>query len=139
MIVFELKCGAEHTFEAWFQDSKAYERQSKRKQIACPVCGDCEVDKALMAPSVARSRESRAADERAMARAALQQLAALRKHVEQHCDYVGPNFAEEARKIHYGEVEKRDIYGEATANEAEALAEEGVEFARVPWAPRLDN
>jgi hypothetical protein len=139
MIVFELKCGAEHTFEAWFQDSKAYERQRKRRQIACPVCGDCEVDKALMAPSVARSRESRVADERAMARAALQQLAALRKHVEQNCHYVGPNFAEEARKIHYGEVEKRDIYGEATADEAKELAEEGVAFARIPWAPRLDN
>lgn len=139
MIVFELKCPSDHTFEAWFQDSKAYERQRRRKQIACPVCGDCEIDKALMAPAVARSRETQAADERARARAALKQLAELRKHVEQNCDYVGPKFAEEARKIHYGEVEKRDIYGETTAEEAKELAEEGVEFARIPWAPRFDN
>ena len=139
MIVFELKCGSDHNFEAWFQDSKAYERQRKRKQIACPVCGDSAVEKALMAPSIARSRESQAADERAMAKAALQKLAELRKHVEQNCDYVGPAFAEEARKIHHGEVEKRDIYGEATADEAKELAEEGVEFARIPWGPRLDN
>lgn len=139
MIVFELKCSSDHTFEAWFQDSKAYERQRKRKQISCPVCGDCDVDKALMAPAVARSRESQAADERARARAVLQQLAALRRHVEQNCDYVGPKFAEEARKIHYGEIEKRDIYGEATPEEAKELSEEGVEFARIPWLPRLDN
>jgi len=139
MIVFALKCASEHTFEAWFQDSKAYERQRKRKDIACPVCGDCAIEKALMAPAVARSRESRVADERAIAKAALEQLSALRKHVEQNCDYVGPAFAEEARKIHHGEVEKREIYGEATAEEAKELSEEGVEFARIPWGPRLDN
>lgn len=139
MIVFELKCSADHTFEAWFQDSKAYERQRRRKEIGCPVCGDDAIEKALMAPAVARSRERRAADERALAKAALQQLATIRKHVEQNCDYVGPNFAEEARKIHHGEVEKRDIYGEASAEEARELAEEGVEFARIPWGPRLDN
>src|SRR5690606_41267174 len=67
-------------------DLKAYERQRKRKQISCPVCGDCDIDKALMAPAVARSRESQAADERARARAVLQQLAALRRHVEQNCE-----------------------------------------------------
>jgi hypothetical protein len=139
MIVFELKCGSDHTFEAWFQDSKAYERQRRRKDIACPVCGDSEVEKAPMAPAVARSRESQAADERKMVKAALQQLAAVRKHVEENCDYVGPKFADEARKMHHGEVEKRDIYGEATAEEAKELAEEGVEFARIPWGPRLDN
>ena len=139
MIRFSLICDHEHEFEAWFRNNDDFDRQKKRGFVECPECGSSKVEKALMAPAVARSRESRAADERAMAKAALQQLAAVRKHVEENCDYVGPKFADEARKIHHGEVEKRDIYGEATAEEAKELAEEGVEFARIPWGPRLDN
>jgi len=62
----------------------------------------------------------------------------IRKHVEQNADYVGPKFADEARKIHCGETEERNIYGEATDAESEALKEEGIEFGRIPWVPKTD-
>ncbi len=139
MIVFDLKCENEHVFEAWFRDSKAFTRQRKRAQVACPVCGGTKVEKALMTPNIASSRKKEAAAETAKAAQAMQTLAELRQTIETNCDYVGTEFAEEARKIHHGETEKRDIYGEASETEAKELTEEGVEFARIPWLPRADS
>ncbi|MBM3490555.1 MAG: DUF1178 family protein [Alphaproteobacteria bacterium] len=139
MIVFDLRCGNAHVFEAWFRDSKEYERQKKRQQITCPVCGDTACDKALMAPAVTSSKEDRQAREQAMAANAYRKLAEFRRQVEENCDYVGEKFAEEALKIHHGETEKRGIYGEASKEEAENLSEEGVEFGLIPWMPRADN
>ncbi len=128
MIKFDLKCRRDHVFEAWFRDSAAYEEQVDANRIVCPECGARKVEKAVMAPRVAKNTEKALEMRRA--------LQALRSKVEADCDYVGPQFAEEARKIHYGETEARGIYGETSTEEAEALAEEGVPFARVPWLPK---
>ncbi len=139
MIVFDLKCKAGHVFETWFPDSAAFERQKKKRQVVCPVCGDTHVAKAPMAPRISTSKGEPATDGKTMmaaspeAAAMLAKLKELKDHVEKNCDYVGERFAEEARKIHYGETEKRNIYGESTDDQVRELADEGVEFQRIPW------
>jgi hypothetical protein len=149
MMLFKLKCAAEHEFDGWFRDNAAYDRQRVRGQIACPTCGSAAVEKALMAPRLGRSRPEPVAaapaprsdkpageaPSPAMLRQALQEL---RRHVESHCDYVGERFADEARRIHRGDAEARGIYGEASDSEASALADEGIEVARIPWVPPND-
>ena|ERR1700683_1419464 len=130
MIRFSLRCASGHEFEAWFRNGEGYEAQQKADEIACPECGDTHVGKALMAPSIGRSRGAPAPISPAQLRSALVEL---RRQVETHCDYVGGQFAEEARRIHYGESDPRGIYGEATAEESRELAEEGVKFGRIPW------
>ncbi|MDP6344848.1 MAG: DUF1178 family protein [Alphaproteobacteria bacterium] len=141
MMVFDLICANKHTFEAWFKDSKSFEQLRRKGEVECPACGDGQVEKALMAPAVATSkkRTEAAKANAAMAVEAMQVLGKMRQHVEENCDYVGTEFAEEARKIHYGETEKRDIYGEATKAEADNLSEEGVDFTAIPWVPRADS
>lgn len=134
MIRFSLRCASEHEFEAWFRNGEGYEAQQKAGEIACPECGDTHVEKALMAPSIGRSREP-APISPAQLRSALVEL---RHQVENHCDYVGPQFAEEARRIHYGESDPRGIYGEASAEESRELVEEGIKFGRIPWVPATD-
>ena len=146
MILYDLKCGKGHVFEAWFRDSAAYDDQAARKAVVCPMCGSKKVAKAPMAPRLARSHDDKPPAAVPAAPAApteaqvkyMQMLTELRRKVEENCDYVGPAFPEEARKIHYGEAEARSIYGEATPEEAEKLAEEGVEFGKIPWVPRGD-
>ena len=131
MIVFSLRCAAGHEFEAWFRDGKSFEAQREGGEISCPACGDDAVDKAVMAPRVSRSREG---GPREMTPARLRAtLLALRHQVEANCDYVGERFAEEARRIHHGETEAHGIYGEASEKESRELAEEGIEFGRIPW------
>ena len=131
MIRYSLQCENGHEFESWFASSDAYDKQVKRKLVTCPACGSAKVEKAIMAPAVAGTKKSaraKAADARQ-----LQQFATgLRKYVMQNADYVGPNFAEEARKIHYGETPERHIYGEATHKEAQELLEEGVDVSPLP-------
>src|SRR5690349_103757 len=125
MILFDLRCGSGHVFEAWFKNGEAYEAQAAGHEIACPVCADTRIEKAPMAPRIAKSRgDTEEAATRARAQV-LQELTELRRKVEENCDYVGERFAEEARRIHYGEIEKRDIYGEATEAESAELVEEG--------------
>ena len=138
MISFNLRCGEDHTFEAWFKDSETFDSQVEASEVVCPVCGDSGVEKALMAPRIGKG-------DRALAKKAVEHAkryaafaSEVRRHVEDNCDYVGPDFAEEARKIHYGETESRGIYGEASDDDAKALNEEGVEVQRIPWAPRED-
>ena len=138
MILFDLKCANEHVFEAWFKDSETFDSQVEASEVVCPVCGDSGVEKALMAPRIGNG-------DRALAKKAVEHAkryaafaSEVRRHVEDNCDYVGPDFAEEARKIHYGETESRGIYGEASDDDAKALNEEGVEVQRIPWAPRED-
>ena len=140
MIVFDLRCGDGcATFEGWFDSSADFEQQFKRGLVQCPYCGSAKVGKAPMAPRIGKgsevSRQQVAAELAEMKR----QLLELRTKVETNCDYVGGNFAEEARRIHYGEVEHRDIYGEASDEEAKELTDKGVEFARIPWLPRHDS
>ncbi len=161
MILYDLKCRKDHVFETWFRDSAAYEEQVAAGAIACPTCGSRKVEKAPMAPRLARgARRGRARDDAvqggargepggkmaaqmiegtAEAAELMGQLRALRRKVEENCDYVGGEFAEEARKIHYGEQDPRNIYGETSDEQAEELHEEGVTFNRIPWAPRQDS
>ena len=135
MILFALRCAADHEFEGWFRDGATFDRQSAGGKISCPQCGDTSVTKAPMAPRVARSRSAEVAPSPAELRKALQEL---RRHVETNCDYVGERFAEEARRIHYGESDPRGIYGEASADESRELAEEGISFGRIPWISPTD-
>jgi len=153
MIHYNLRCDEGHEFDSWFNNSASFEKQAKRGLLECPHCGSPKVDRALMTPNVPRKGRITAdppppppksaptpavATERVPAhiRAMLQKL---RTEVEKNCDYVGDGFAEEARRIHNGEADARGIYGETTAEEAEALAEEGIEVARIPWVPRADG
>ena len=134
MIHFTLRCAKDHEFEGWFRDGATFDRQSEDGEVACPQCGSVKVEKAPMAPRLGRS--GKAPD---VSPAELRQaLVALRRHVESNCHYVGPRFAEEARRIHYGEAEPKGIYGESSAEEAKELAEEGIAVARIPWAPNTD-
>ncbi|HEV7369945.1 DUF1178 family protein [Arenibaculum sp.] len=139
MILFELQCAKGHGFEAWFRNGEAYEAQAAAGEVACPACGDADVRKAPMAPRIAKARSGKDEEKRRQAAEIMRELVDLRRKVEENCDYVGDSFAEEARKIHYGETERRDIYGEATAEEAAQLSEEGVTFSRIPWVPRTNS
>ncbi len=124
MIVYELRCSAGHGFEAWFRNSDAYDQQHAAHQISCPVCGIDEVSKAPMAPRIGRSKSESREQMPAKAqpdqinheqmRVVMSKIAELNQHIASTCDYVGNAFAEEARKIHYGETEHREIYGEAS-------------------------
>jgi len=129
MILFTLRCAAGHEFEGWFRDGDSFEAQQKAGEIACPDCGDAQVEKALMAPRIGRSRGKAPALSPAQLRAALVEL---RRQVETNCDYVGERFAEEARKIHYGETDEKHIYGEASLQDVKELVEEGVDIAPLP-------
>jgi len=132
MIVYDLRCRKGHGFEAWFRDSAAYDEQAAAGKVSCPTCGSRRIEKAPMAPRVAKGRPDA---EAAILRAARE----VRRKVEENCDYVGPDFAEEARKIHYGETDPRGIYGETSDDEARSLRDEGVEFNRVIWPVRHDS
>jgi hypothetical protein len=144
MIVFDLLCGNDHEFESWFQDSAAFEKLVKAGHVACPACGDTKITKSLMAPAVSGTRKKGDRKKAISAKAAQQMgqymeaVKEMREQVEKNCDYVGEKFPEEARKMHYGEAETRNIYGEASDSEAEALKEEGVEVQRIPWTPTED-
>ncbi len=137
MILFNLRCADGHDFEAWFRDGAAWEQRSDGA-VSCPVCGCTEVSKAPMAPRIGRHR-GEAEPAAALTSQLTTQLAGLRKTIAENCDYVGDRFAEEARKIHYGETKPRDIYGEASPAEARELLEEGVTFQRLPVVPRTNS
>jgi hypothetical protein len=134
MILFDLRCKDGHAFEAWFRDGAAYEDQAAAGDLACPVCGSGEVTKALMAPAVNARPTINAGQATEMMRA----WRRVQDHIEKNFDHVGPKFAEEARKIHYGEAEKRSIYGEASKAEAKELRDEGIDVNQIPWLPRHD-
>jgi hypothetical protein len=137
LIRFSLTCEQEHEFEAWFRSNEDFETQRKRGFVDCPSCGSSKVDKALMAPAVStgRKREKLALAMGEAQKEAMAQLKALSQKMRENADYVGDKFAEEARKIHFGETDPRGIYGEATLEEAKGLAEDGVEFMPVPVFP----
>lgn len=142
MIRFRLACAQGHAFEGWFSGSEAFEAQRGQGLISCPVCGSAEVDKALMAPAVVTSGRKdavRLAANVAAAPEAVAVLRKIRKELTDNADYVGDKFAEEARRIHYEESEKRGIYGEANAEEVKALVDEGIEFHPLPVLPEDHN
>ncbi len=145
MIKYNLKCDSSHIFEAWFKNSAAYDTQKERSVISCAICGSNTVEKAPMAPSLPKkgnsdtaiAKETQEAEAKQVA-IAMTALKEIQKTVEENCDYVGNQFAEEARKIHYGETDIRGIYGEATEEERTELSDEGVEIAALPWLPTSD-
>jgi hypothetical protein len=160
MIRYNLVCGRRHEFESWFANSAAYEKQAKRGLVACPVCGSTKVEKAIMAPRLARADqpidvpEAPAAPAPAPAaptpptpvamispqeRELRSKLKELRDHLTKNAENVGRKFPETARKMHYGEIEHRSIYGEASPEEAEELHEEGIEFHPLPMLPDDQN
>jgi hypothetical protein len=167
MIHYQLRCGTGHQFDGWFAGSAGFEAQAEAGLVACPHCASTDVSRALMAPGLARKGRKAApviaesGEEVAPARPAPPAgtpspimdraasgvmpdqvravLTKLRAEVEAHCDYVGENFATEARRIHNGETAPRGIYGESTPAEAEALADDGIDVARIPWLPRADS
>jgi hypothetical protein len=137
VIVYNLRCRNAHEFEGWFRDSAAYEEQAKGGKLSCPVCDSRKVQKAVMAPAVSGAKKSTVNDTEA--RQMRQFMTGLRKYVQENADYVGRKFPEEARKIHYGEVEHRHIYGEASLEEAKDLVDEGVDVAPLPPDPDAAN
>jgi len=137
MILFTLRCANDHEFEAWFRDGERFEVQHAAGEIACPHCGDTAVEKAVMAPRLGRPRE--AMPPTALFAQMRKVLVEMRRQIETHCDYVGRQFAEEARRIHYGESDPRGIYGEATDTESRELADEGIKFGQIPWIPPADG
>ncbi|SEG31612.1 DUF1178 family protein [Bosea lathyri] len=163
MIRYTLICDNTHDFESWFSTSASFEEQAARGLVSCPVCGSVKVERAIMAPNVARTdRERRiaapaappaASGDTAVAAGASapvaligekeiafrEMLSALHKHVTENAEHVGPRFAEEALKIHHGESDGRAIYGEATQEDARMLHEEGVEFMPLPRLPGARN
>jgi hypothetical protein len=162
MIRYSLHCDQGHAFESWFQDSAAYDRQVKRKLVACPVCNSVKVEKAIMAPQIARSRKGATPPEAVPATAPTPapaptegeaatpmlmspenelrtKLKELRDFIKKNAENVGASFPTEARKMHYGETEHRPIYGEASVDEAKSLAEEGVEVMPLPVLPEDRN
>jgi hypothetical protein len=155
MIHYTLRCAAGHEFDGWFKHSDGFELQAAEGLVSCPSCGTTDVMRALMTPGIPRKGRELVPAPVAVpempvtaglpaaggvmpdsVRVALQKL---REEVEKNCDYVGADFAEEARRIHNGETTPRGIYGESTDEEAEALEEDGIAFARIPWAPRNDS
>ena len=151
MIRYNLRCERDHAFESWFQSSSAYETQEKRKLVNCPVCGSAKVERAIMAPQIVSKKGSDhavpapAATEAAapastplmmaQERELRAKLKELRDHIVKNADNVGERFPNEARKMHYGDIEHRPIYGEASPEEARSLIEEGVEVSPLPVLP----
>lgn len=151
MIRYTLRCESDHTFESWFQSSSAYDSQIKRKLVSCPMCDSTRVEKAIMAPQITRKSRNRAAETAQPAAAPAEdnsatlmmtqerelraKLKELRDHVTRNADNVGNRFPTEARKMHYGDIEHRAIYGEASAEEAKALSEEGIDVMPLPTLP----
>jgi len=154
VIRYNLICDKRHEFESWFPSAAAYERQEKRKLIECPVCGSTKVERAIMAPSIARKDKSTPVGAPAPApaeaptpvamispqeREIRKKLKELRDHLTSNADNVGKKFPEVARKMHYGEIEHRSIYGEASPKDAKELHEEGIEFHPLPVLPEERN
>ena len=137
MIRYALKCSADHSFDSWFQSAAAYEALISAGRVTCPICGSTKVEKGLMAHAVRLSDAPAAADRPLDAPGTEVEaaLAALRRQIEANSDYVGLNFAAEARRIHAGDAPERSIYGEARADEARALIEDGVPVAPLPCVP----
>jgi hypothetical protein len=155
MIHYNLRCAKGHAFESWFQSSSAYETQEKRKLVSCPVCGSTEVERAIMAPQIVgkMGREQAVSGPlpaptttevaapaptpllMAQERELRAKLKELRDHIVKNADNVGESFPNEARKMHYGDIEHRPIYGEASPDEAKALIDEGVEVMPLPTLP----
>jgi hypothetical protein len=162
VIRYALVCERRHGFESWFANSAAYDKQVARGLVTCPMCGSAKVEKAIMAPALGRSGKRNGIEAPAAAtqgeapaeagsepapvamisqheRELRSKLKELRDHLVKNADYVGPKFPEEARRMHYGEIDHRSIYGEASPEDAKSLHEEGIEFHPLPRLPDERN
>ena len=146
MIRYNLICEAEHEFDGWFANSEGFDRQVKQGLVSCPQCNSLKVSKALMTPGVpARSNRNEPAGTAlhapmdTKAQAMVEMVRKLKQHVKQNADYVGDKFAEEARRIHYGEEAPRGIYGEASVQDARELHDEGIDVLALPNLPEEGN
>jgi hypothetical protein len=159
MIRYNLRCERGHAFESWFQSSSAYESQEKRKLVSCPTCGSVKVERAIMAPQIVSKKGRDIAPPAPAASPDVADVAAptamplmmaqerelraklkeLRDHIVKNADNVGERFPNEARKMHYGDIEHRPIYGEASPEEARSLIDEGVEVSPLPVLPEDRN
>ena len=143
MIRYNLKCARAHEFEAWFRSSAAYDEQRRAGHVGCAVCGSTEVEKAVMAPALkvpaAKAAPDLAPSLTKPASPGEAALAALRRKIETTSDYVGREFAAEARRIHDGEEAERAIWGEASLDDARALKDDGIPVAPIPWMRRTDG
>jgi hypothetical protein len=156
VIRYALRCDRGHSFDSWFASASAYDSQRKRKLVECPNCGSAKIEKAIMAPRLSRNKAARPAAEAAVGgevmapsspaplmmtkeRELRAKLRELRDHIKKNADDVGEKFPEEARKMHYGEIEHRPIYGEASLQEAREMIEEGLEVAPIPLLPDERN
>ena len=141
MIQYTLKCSNDHRFDSWFQSAEGFDKLKAAGMVTCAVCGDTQVEKAIMAPRVRPARSAAASVKEtepplsAPANPAEQALAELKKQVEKNSDYVGANFAQEARSMHLGDTPERAIYGEAKPEEAKSLIEDGVPVVPLPFTP----
>lgn len=135
MIRYALTCDHDHGFETWFASSADYDAQVERGLVECPLCGSVQVRKQVMAPAVSGVKKAAAPDMAKMQTLMMQAAREVRAHVEQNFDYVGDAFAREARDIHEGRSEKREIYGEATPAEVKKLKDDGVPCAPLPASP----
>ncbi|THK35290.1 DUF1178 family protein [Ensifer sp. MPMI2T] len=138
MIRYNLSCDNGHDFEGWFASSDDFDSQVERHLVACPTCGSHSVSKLLMAPAVSTARKKEATRALVMDRAQKETIAKIRELVDsirENAEDVGERFPEEARKVHYGEAEQRGLIGKASAEEAIALLEEGIEIAPLPVLP----
>jgi hypothetical protein len=160
MIRYALACEQGHTFESWFASSAAYDKQAKHGLVTCPICNSAKVEKTIMAPRLAGTRKRASVPAPAPEAAApaaptppagdasapvavmspperelRKKLKELREHLTKNADYVGGKFPDEARKMHYGEIEHRSIYGEASPEQAKELHDEGIEFHPLPVLP----
>ena len=138
MIVFDLRCAKGHEFESWFKDSATFDSLNRSHAVACPECGGTDIEKAPMAPNIAPSRGQKRNKDATTKATYYQMVKELHRQVAEKCDYVGDKFAEEARRMHSGEAEKRGIYGEATLKEAIELKEDGIDCAPLPDVPKTD-
>ena len=155
MIRYNLRCDRGHGFESWFQSSGAYDSQVKRKLVSCPACGSAKVEKAIMAPQIGKKGGAPVADAEASVAPAVStevstgstplmmaqeaelraKIKELRDHVTKNADNVGEKFPDQARAMHYGDIEHRPIYGEASPDEARSLIDEGIEVSPLPVLP----
>jgi len=156
MILYQLHCADEHSFEAWFRNSASYDLQVAAGDVECPYCGSTTITKAPMAPNIASGKADApkpeqtpthtadidaASDRRAheVAQQILDAVGRIRDYAEENFEDVGEDFADEARKIHYGDTKERGIYGKASEEDAEELEDEGIEFVRLPGTPRRNS
>ena len=137
MIIFNLKCfNCDFNFEGWFENSKEYLKQNKKNLINCPSCESTNIDKGLMAPNLNKKSNSK---KKNIKKSLASNMSKLKKIIEKNFDYVGENFTEEAKKIKYGEVKERSIYGEATLEQTKELIEEEIDIVPLPFSSKKTN